>query len=65
MIFVFTGWLVFIGIFNYFVPTRNKDNKNNNNNNKFANLQNWPGLLMKKELNISSNYIERIYFYPF
>ena len=31
-IVVSTGWLVFISIFNYFAPTRNKDNNNNKNN---------------------------------
>ena len=30
-IVVSTGYLVFISIFNYFVPTWNKDNDNNNN----------------------------------
>ena len=29
-IVVSTGWLVFISIFNYFVPTWNKDSNNNN-----------------------------------
>ena len=28
-IVVSTGWLVFISIFNYFVPTGNKDDNNN------------------------------------
>ena len=32
-IVVSTGWLVFISIFNYFVPTWNKDNDDNSNNN--------------------------------
>ena len=31
---VYTGWLVFISIFNCFVPTRNKDINNKNNENK-------------------------------
>ena len=33
-IVVYTGWLVFISIFNCFVPTRNKDINNKNNDNK-------------------------------
>ena len=38
IVLVSTGWLVFVSIFNYFVPIWNKDNndnnKNNSNNNK-------------------------------
>ena len=30
-IFVSTEWLVFISIFNYFVPTRNKNDNDYNN----------------------------------
>ena len=33
-IVVYTGWLVFISIFNCFVPTRNKDINNKNSENK-------------------------------
>ena len=33
-IVVYTGWLVFISIFNCFVPNRNKDINNKNNENK-------------------------------